>query len=103
MKKQISKTSIILWTLLIASIFVNEIYYKYAFTVKDSLHNFSVYSLAGMSLSEGDLGGTVKYLTQENGFIDEIVMFLGLLSILTISVRAARRKNKVPMLPTSSL
>ena len=89
----------VLWILLISSILVNEISYNYASPTKDTEHAVSMHSLAGCTRSGIPMCGTPRYVTAQEGLIDHIAMYAGLVLVMIIVIRSWwTRKSKAPIL-----
>ena len=94
-----NKKTLLLWILAISFILVNEISYNYASPTRDSVNNTSIHSLAGYSGPLSVLGGTARYVTAQEGIIDEIAMYIGCIMIFASGVISWRaRKSKAPIL-----
>ena len=92
-----NKITWLLWALLICCVLVNEMSYNYASLTKDMGHDTSIHSLAGCTGPISILCGTAKYVTAQEALIDQIAMYIGLVLIIAITIRA-RRKSKAPIL-----
>ncbi len=98
-----NKLNWLLWILFISCFLVNEVSYNYASPTLDTKNNTSITSLAGCTRSGIPMCGTRRYVSAQEGLIDQIAIYAGLVLIITIGIRS-RRKNKAPILfpPKSS-
>ncbi len=89
----------LLWILFLACILVNEVSYINTFPTKNTESDVPIHTIAGYSGPLSIMGGTARYVSYQEGLIDNFFTYAGIVLIILISIRAwVTRKSKAPIL-----